>query len=451
LLPTSASISLSDSQITIVPSQYATDSYFLNVMEAVDAGSGSSQVSADDATVSEDGDWFHVQVEGYQVSFSKKGGFEFEDNSPPSTFPEAPTGVSPEDETSFYETDTITLKASAFSDPDGDHHAKTHWQVCRADNDALVYEKISTTDLTEHVIATSLTPGLKYVWKVGYEDAGGDVSWSEECTFKVGASEADSLPQIYPGTEVADFDMISFVHWPGDPRATRVIGIVYDSKNYKIGTYDPTIGGYIQYGSSLMIQPGRAYWVLAREGLTINNEGVPVSLSTYIDVCLSYNASTGNGWNMVACPNAADYFWDDVKVVEYDAGGDVVFGPRAISTLPDPNDYIDLRLWQWVSGSYDDGTTLMERYKGYWVKAKKANVCLRFPVSAQASSANSKTMFAALLNRSFRWLDKWIIAPKTAIADSGDQPPMPLGALSNETKGGGGGGGSCFIATAAYD
>jgi hypothetical protein len=78
LLPATASVSLSDTEIAVVPSQSGTEAFFLHVMQAVDSGTGSEQVSADDSRVSQEGDWFHVQVAGREISFSKNGDFEFD-------------------------------------------------------------------------------------------------------------------------------------------------------------------------------------------------------------------------------------------------------------------------------------------------------------------------------------------------------------------------------------
>ncbi|OGO15114.1 MAG: hypothetical protein A2Z14_17985 [Chloroflexi bacterium RBG_16_48_8] len=78
LLPVSASVSLSGSEIGVMPRQAGTETIFLHVMQAVDAGVGAAGVTADDATVTQDGDWFHVQVGSHQVSFSREGGFEFD-------------------------------------------------------------------------------------------------------------------------------------------------------------------------------------------------------------------------------------------------------------------------------------------------------------------------------------------------------------------------------------
>jgi hypothetical protein len=380
---------------------------------------------------------------------------KFEFPSVSDTTPSTPTAISPADDTKYTTADPITLSASAFSDPDtDDSHSKSHWKVKyagsvydRADYDASFNFEDSSGNLTTHTVS-GLAEGMKYIWKVRYEDSTGNLSpWSAEYSFKIGTSVSESLPLVYSGKTTADFDMMSFVHWPDVEASTGVFGITYDTKYYRIGWYNTSAGGYTELTDSLKIVPGRAYWVLARQGLQVTYNGIPVSLTTGLDVGLAYIASTGNGWNMIACPNAANYLWADVEVVEYDANGNIVFGPTAISALPDPNAFIDKRLWRWDSGSYYSNTTLMEKYNGYWVKAKKANVYLRFPISAQASLSNPKIMFASHVNKGKRWLNKWILAPTEAIAHSGDTPPPPMVALRSDTNQISA---SCFIATAAY-
>ena len=90
----------------------------------------------------------------------------------------------------------------------------------------------------------------------------------------------------------------------------------------------------------------------------------------------------------------------------------------------------------------------MEKYKGYWVNAKKANVFLRFRESVQIASVSTPaTYFARLLSNGKRWMKKWVFTPHVAIADSDDSPPRPMGdfsTVSPESVGG------CFIATAVY-
>ena len=181
--------------------------------------------------------------------------------------------------------------------------------------------------------------------------------------------------------------------------------------------------------------------------------GIPVSKATDIEVGLLYNSSTGNGWNQIGCPNNADYYWENVQVVEYNTTGAIVFGPTDISSLPEANAYIDKKLWSWSNGAYDSSTTWMRKYQGYWVKAKKPNVYPKFSVGAQARVTNPKTMFAGLLHGAKGWLAKRLLSPTSAIADSGGSPPNPPDDFTVSAGGGlpsgsgGGGGGGCFVAT----
>ena len=363
--------------------------------------------------------------------------------------PNTPTAVSPASE-SIFDAGPVTLDTSDFSDPEEDTHAKTYWLVRRADNplDTSLDHVATTAPLTQHEI-TGLITGMKYIWKVGYEDSNGNISWSQEYAFTIGVSVMDTGIPIPAGREVEDFKMVSFVHWPDNPAAASVFGVDYASNDFRIGTYDPTSGAYVEYGSDFEIMPGRAYWVLARDGLDITVEGVPVSLDADIEVWLLYNSSTGEGWNMIACPNNANYYWADVQVVEYNANGSIKNGPTAVSALSDPNDYIDKQLWRWENGSYYSDTTFMEKHEGYWVKAKKANVYLRFPKAVQqAQLSNHGIMYAGLLDRTKRWITRSVFTPQAAIAEPEDSPPPPMADFDGNT--GSDSATGCFIAAAAY-
>ncbi len=101
---------------------------------------------------------------------------------------------------------------------------------------------------------------------------------------------------------------------------------------------------------------------------------------------------------MVAPPNEADYYWGDVQVVE-DTDG--VLKP-----------WTRCRTWPTTTPTSTGGcgagrmdTTIpirptripsMEAYAGYWVKAKQANVFLRFDPGAQIGvpGHSSETLMA---------------------------------------------------------
>jgi methionine-rich copper-binding protein CopC len=370
---------------------------------------------------------------------------------------DTPSAVYPEDN-ALVSAGTVRLQASEFSDPEGDIHVESRWRIKRADcDDCDEPQEYSATsgDLTAYSLY-GLYPGVRYTWKVGYTDAGnGNISWSEAYFFTTGVSEMTTGMRIEPGVTISDYRMMSFFVYPNNPSCGGLFeneaGGKYDRKNFRIGTYSPETGEYIECGVNLVIQPGRSYWFLARNGLNITTTGVPVSIYHDIDVALRYNPAGGNGWNMIAAPNNADYFWEDVQVIAYNNAGNIIFGPTAVADLPDGNPYIDTRLWRWENGIYASDTFLIEKTKGYWVKAIAGNVSLRFPMRAQTAAIAGNRRSDHLYKMGEHWVKSLISKlnfTRQAIADDGDSPPMPMSSLNtgvSEKSDGGGGG--CFIST----
>jgi List-Bact-rpt repeat protein/parallel beta helix pectate lyase-like protein/thrombospondin type 3 repeat protein len=355
------------------------------------------------------------------------------------TSPDPPTADSPAHEAMIPFGNMVTLDTSDYNDPDGDSHVRSHWEVWRADTGEYLslYPLASVTDLTSHEITDALEEGLKYYWQVSYEDADGNLSESQVYSFKIGTSEAERLPEVAAGQDVGDFGMISIVHWPDNPSPTAVFNIDYDPANYRIGTYDAMTGSYIEFGEGLEMEPGRCYWILAREGLTVNFNGIPVSLTADVYVALDYNTNTNNGWNMVAPPNDADYYWRNVQVVQDVAG---TLTPRGtLESLADDNPYIDRRLWRWENGDYvsdtpdTDFNAEMTAYAGYWVEAKQANVFLMFEPAARVTSLGMpQTMLAQAWHKTKTWLSNLELFDREAIADN-DRPPMPPAGLDENS------------------
>ncbi|HHC25478.1 MAG TPA: hypothetical protein ENK58_08740 [Desulfobacterales bacterium] len=388
------------------------------------------------------------------------------DNSPP----DIPFAISPYDGTVFVE-GPVTLEASVFSDPEGDSHAETRWMVRRADRtyhcsdcDPSFDFMTTSGDLSTHTV-TDLGPGLEYVWKVGYKDAGSRTfSWSDEYVFKIGISETDMNVRIHPGTERADYRMVSFPLLPDDPSCVGLFGDEmgghYNRDNFRIGTYHPETSDYVECGN-LKVEPGKAVWFLARDGLDIAVSGIPVSVNHDIDVKLE------NGWNMVACPNKAEYIWDDVLVLQHNDDGTIKKGPMPV--FFGNNDLVDRKLWRWEKGTYiyydsqglyenelyeADPDPFMKPYKGYWVKAEQKNVSLRFPQDSQTESGGLTAQIHRRISN-FRFHVSRFKFSREAIANSADDsPPSPMGDISVSLTNEDGSsrieaGGSCFIDTAA--
>lgn len=275
--------------------------------------------------------------------------------------------------------------------------------------------------------------------------------------FGAGISALTPPVQIAAGTSQGQFAMVGFSRYPQIPSCEAVFGINYNTNFHRIGSYDPVNGPaannwYVECGSGLEIRPGRAYWVLAREGLTTSYRGTMVSLEGSFDVALRFNPTTVNGWNQVAPPTDRDYTWDQLQVVT----------GSGIGPVADFAGHINPVIYEWTGNmnqpyiGHDiatEGSFVLEAGKGYWVEARQAGVALRFPAVVTGAFQGEKHWLAATWSRTKSWLQRKVFYSSTAVADSGG-PPMPPGGFSTYYAGAdrvdaAGGGGGCFIETAA--
>ncbi len=344
--------------------------------------------------------------------------------------PDTPVLISPVGK-AVVDQGAVTLTAGDFYDPESDAHIESRWQIRRAGESNFFYNITSSADLTEHVTGNILENGVKYEWRVGYVDAGSRLAtWSARGAFIAGKAVADeNIPAIPPGFTMKDYRLMSFIQWPVDYDFLNIVdtptGADTGMEDFKIGAYNPMTGDYAQY-PDLEIEPGRAYWILARYGMKLAMEGVFVSVDQDFQLNLLYNEESGNGWNMIGSPNSAYYSWVDVEVIEADDSGNIIYGPVPVSMLPDNNEYIDKRIWRWEGDGYvsdDSDVFVIQPYEGVWVKSKKKNIALVFPVSSQAglfelAAIKGKEIIGRLFNR---------ITPAYADTASGDSPPMPMG------------------------
>jgi parallel beta helix pectate lyase-like protein len=411
-------------------------------------------LSIDTIPSTETSDDVEIDLEYNSRTFPKDMGcYEFQQGTPPANnLPATPTNESPSNFAVFADdTTSVTLESSAFSDPSDDTHTSTEWRVKREDRgvyncddyDASFNATYSTNPgLTSHSVS-GLDSGMQYVWQVRYQNSNEIWSlWSLEYRFTVGTSAQDSSVQIEGGTDVASYRMVSFPLWPDNPACSAFfrneLAGAYNTTQLRLGTYNAETGSYLECGSNMTIKPGTSYWFLSRNDMDIDVSGIPVATGLDIDVGLDYNESTGNGWNMIACPNDADYDWSSVQVLVPDGSGGTIFGPTDISLLSNDNGYIDTRLWRWEDGSYFDDTQTMVHHEGYWVNTRAENVYLRFRADiAIADSGSNRTMVSKAFTRIKRWVAA-IIDTRHAVA-SGETPPLPPGVHDEpETK-------NCFI------
>ena len=240
---------------------------------------------------------------------------------------------------------------------------------------------------------------------------------------------------ILPGTVENDYQMASFCINLGDKSSQSVLGIDMDiyskGEEFRIGTYDPMTEEYIDYGPELLMEPGRAYWFLIRDGYNFSFYGPKVSHVLNFDLKLSYNPETHNGWNMIACPNKSSYDWSKIKVfIKNDAGKILNADHERLSEpdipyifeLPDNNAYISKYIHEWVGSDADNNNNgyfsstdmIMRPNKGYWVESFNENVYLRFSQSAQETDERKRT--------------------RSTQSESTNSPPAPMGEFAETSS-----------------
>jgi hypothetical protein len=324
---------------------------------------------------------------------------EEDDDNPSEVSPHPPVLLAPSDYAELASGEPILLETDSYFHPEGSAHLQSRWQIRRIDQTKPFYDVASDMDLTAHDVEITLESGLKYAWRVGFQDLeSGLFAWSDERCFVVGEKTLqDQIPPLEPIKGRSSYQMVSFGHWAANSCSKEVFGPLletdYSSGNYHILAYDPNSdykpnpswnGGYREYGDFEVV-PGKAYWVLAPDGLDLTQEGVSVSSTSDIFVELDYNASNDDGWNPIAVPNNAEYYWGDVEIVVYDEKGDIFYGPMPIRHLSADNPYIDLRLFESktrLDVQYEIRNSInlkMTPYGGYWAKARSERVFLCFP------------------------------------------------------------------------
>jgi len=168
----------------------------------------------------------------------------------------------------------VTFDGGPFSPETGNYpHSTSDWRIrimgkpyCLDCGDGEL-NQMESSYLTQYTIpASAVSEGMQYAWQVRYRNSGGGISpWSEENTFTIGVSVSSGPLSVGAGILPADFTMVSFTNWAVDSRAGMVFANElpngYNTKNYRIGTYNAVGGFYREFNNMLTIVPGRSYWI----------------------------------------------------------------------------------------------------------------------------------------------------------------------------------------------
>ena len=196
-----------------------------------------AQADYDEFTVSQD-EWGFVSVDVEAGDFpqftlkriNRGNEYLFRDNEKRdeitiklnNTPPAVPVGIYPDSD--GIEPECVELKASIFSDNDGDNHQASHWQVSQSCSDFSApvidrwksnenwYNDVDTQEndnLTDEIVI-DLSENSDFCWRVRYRDGSlGWSNWSEPVSFSTGESSISANLLINPGAELGTTSWIA--------------------------------------------------------------------------------------------------------------------------------------------------------------------------------------------------------------------------------------------------
>lgn len=238
---------------------------------------------------------------------------------------------------------------------------------------------------------------------------------------------------LSPGSTAADYKLVAMPVGAENASAVSVIGPqigTYDTTKMRLGRWKTSLAAYEEYPGFGNIYPADSFWVLFREGKTLNFVGYPapkMTLSGYSGVYTQ--VPLHEGWNMVGNP------FHDIAINV----GDIVVedaSPTVTRELLTAGTITQGVVWVYSNGAYSQktGGDPLAVAEGCWVKKESAypgDGYIYFRDQEFGSDNRPVTVYA----------------PAAGTADAPDMPPLPpTGGLSNESSGeSGGGGGGCFI------
>jgi PKD repeat protein len=137
---------------------------------------------------------------------------------------------------------TLALVSSGFSDPDGDFHAASQWQIRSSTGDysSPVYDSGASSKLTAIIIPSGeLSYGTTYYWRVRHEDhLGGWSSYSSETSFTTVSAPAPQADFTADETAVVVGQSVQFTSLSSG----GVPSLSYQWDFDHNGTWDSTLG-----------------------------------------------------------------------------------------------------------------------------------------------------------------------------------------------------------------
>ncbi len=183
-----------------------------------------------------------------------------------------------------------------------------------------------------------------------------------------GASSIDqALPGLSFGTQVSNYQIIAFPLTITNNSVTSVFATLgtYDKTKWRL--FDYANGDNREYSAFTTIEPGKGYWLIVKDNVTINPGAAQV---VQADDANPFLINLSSGWNLIGNPYNFNLLWSDVLAANSAAAG-IAGVSQTMTTL---------------SGStLSNAATVLPKYRGAFVKSASA-ISLKIPVKYNSSA-----------------------------------------------------------------
>jgi len=142
-----------------------------------------------------------------------------------------------------------------------------------------------------------------------------------------------------------------------------------DPNSWRLGRYDPINEVVDEYPSAPTVSPGRAYWLITRNGDTYGADGLSIIPNRTVGGSRYYEIALDSGWCQMANPLPFNVIWDNVRI-------------QYLATVLAPGDHPDSLLEDSAysyNGSAYQTTQTLTAWNGVFVHVNRDNITALVP------------------------------------------------------------------------
>lgn len=203
-----------------------------------------------------------------------------------------------------------------------------------------VVAEVSDITTTSYTLTSELSYGTRYFWVVTTVNTSGTSASSTYgfITLESGSSQTLTSPSFPRYSGMGSFSMIASPLYPENSSIAAVLGDdfgSYNSSKWRLFHYDPASGENKEYPDIPDMAPGIGYWLISKNGGTIDITGTPVNTRS------SFSISLSPGGNQIGNPFTFEVDFSKVKVSN---------GSTEVLLSDSANSWVDNALWGYESG-----------------------------------------------------------------------------------------------------